>query len=264
MTAVLVAIPAHDEEPELAICLRHLRAAVVRALATADPPTIVVSLAAHRCVDDTFAIARGILAGFPVRALVTRDALSGSVGDVRRRLVYLARAHVDERVEATWLLNTDADSRVPPDWIVETVRVAESTGVVAVAGMVQLHGWQPPPTLRLRYARLIEAKIDESGHGHVYGANLAVRLDAYDRAGGFRGVLGEDQDLVDRVRAGGEPVLSTFAPLVSTSARTPGRADGGLGTLLQRLSEEDRAAPVVARAVVAQAVHHGGLGHRRR
>ncbi len=89
--------------------------------------------------------------------------------------------------------------------------------------------------------------MDEIGHRHVYGANLAVRLDAYDRVGGFRGVLGEDQDLVDRLRAAGEPVLATYAPLVSTSARTPGRAEGGLGSLLQRLGEDERAECVVAR-----------------
>ncbi len=53
MTTVLVAIPAHDEAEELGECLRHLHTAVTRASSLADPPTVLVSLAAHRCVDET-------------------------------------------------------------------------------------------------------------------------------------------------------------------------------------------------------------------
>jgi GT2 family glycosyltransferase len=73
----------------------------------------------------------------------------------------------------------------------------------------------------------------------VYGANLAVRLDAYLRVGGFRDVHGEDQDLVDRLRGAGEPVTSLLSPLVLTSARYDGRAENGLAALLERLSRSE-------------------------
>lgn len=248
MTTVLVAVPAHDEAQEVGACLAHLRAAVVAALAVPSPPSVRVAVSAHRCRDDTEARAVEALGDFPVPHLVTRDERRVGVGGVRRRLVDLVRTGLQAPGEDTWLLNTDADSYVPPDWIVETLRLvgpgrplgAGAAAPVAVAGMVELRGWAPSQLLRERYARLVAAQRDAGGHTHVYGANLAVRLDAYDRVGGFRAVHGEDQDLVDRLRAGGEVVVSSVEPVVSTSARSPGRAEHGLGALLARLDRLDR------------------------
>ncbi|MEP6815835.1 MAG: glycosyltransferase [Marmoricola sp.] len=237
MTRVLVAIPAQDEADEIAACLEHVATAVRLARASASYEQVTVAVAAHRCTDHTFAAARAALAGLSGPHLVTRDAVSDSVGQVRARLVASAARRERADPSRTWVLNTDADSHVPPDWIPATLDQARRGHATAVTGMVELRGWDPPPHVRERYQALIGAGVGPDGHTHVYGANLAVRLDAYERVGGFRAVHGEDQDLVDRLRSAGERVVSAFAPLVRTSARHPGRADGGLGDLLDRMHE---------------------------
>ncbi len=238
MSDVLVAIPAHDEADEITGCLRHLSDAVRWAQSSPSYGRIHVAVAGHRCRDDTVAHARAELSALPGRHLVEVDEDSGTVGEARARLVQAAVAELRLEPSRTWVLSTDADSHVPPDWITGTVDAARRAHAVAVAGMVELRDWEAPDAVRARYRALVEAGIGPDGHTHVYGANLAVRLDAYDRAGGFRSGHGEDQDLIDRLRALGEPVLSRFAPLVRTSARQPGRAGHGLGALLQRMQDE--------------------------
>jgi Glycosyltransferase like family 2 len=236
VTDVLVAIPAHDEQAEIAGCLEHLAVAVRQAQASPAYGRVRVAVAAHRCHDETFAVARDLLAGLPGRHLVVRDEASTTVGEVRARLVAAGSADLDP--SRTWLLSTDADSHVPADWVTGSVAVARHAAAVAVAGMVELRDWDAPAEVLERYRALVAGGLTPDGHTHVYGANLAVRLDAYLRVGGFRAGHGEDQDLVDRLRAAGEHVLSRFSPLVRTSARRPGRAEHGLGALLQRMQED--------------------------
>lgn len=248
MTEVLIAIPAHDEAAEIGSCLEHVARAVRLARERAVHVRISVAVAAHRCADDTFEVAVAALADLPGRHLVTRDEVSHTVGQVRARLVARAALQVRAGPERTWLLSTDADSLVPTDWVVDTLDAARRRQAVAVAGMVGLRGWDAPPEVRQRYQALVEAGVGPDGHTHVYGANLAVRLDAYQRVGGFGAGHGEDQDLVDRLRAAGEHVVSSFTPLVWTSARHPGRAEHGLGALLQRMQE----APVAGVGVSAR------------
>lgn len=244
MTDVLVAIPAHDEGEEILACLEHLAVAVRRAQACSAYTGVTVAVSAHRCRDDTWAKASGALARMPVRHRVVRDEVSRTVGEVRARLIRRVVAELGPEPTDTWLLSTDADSHVPEDWIVATLDQARRAEAVAVAGMVELRAWDAPAEALARYVALVDAGLTGEGHTHVYGANLAVRLDAYLRVGGFRPGHGEDQDLVDRLRAAGEPVLSRFAPLVRTSARHPGRAEHGLGALLDRLQGDAVAVPL--------------------
>lgn len=239
MSAALVAVPARDEERDLPSCLSHVLAAAAAAQAVGEVDTVTVAVAAHRCTDATQAIAERMLSThLRIGGLVLPDPSSRTVGDVRRRLIEAALAvpGVAEQPDRTWLFNTDADSYVPSDWLYSTLRQANSLDAAAVAGLVDLRDWEAPETARLRYAEIIQDGCTPSGHNHVYGANLAVRLDAYLSVGGFRGVAsGEDTDLVDRVRAGGWTVASLRRPVVSTSTRYPGRAEHGLGSLLGRL-----------------------------
>jgi hypothetical protein len=72
-------------------------------------------------------------------------------------------------------------------------------------------------------------------NGHVHGANLGVRADAYLRAGGFATLPEhEDVDLVARLRA--DPrvdVRPSDAADVLTSGRTTGRTPGGYAGYLR-------------------------------
>ena len=78
-------------------------------------------------------------------------------------------------------------------------------------------------------------------HDHVYGANLAVRADAYLAVGGFPAVPhGEDQALVDRLQLSGYRLLRTAQVTVRTSGRLAARAPGGLADRLAMVEEACR------------------------
>lgn len=232
MTRVVVAVPAHDEAAEIADCLGAVRVAASRALSEGVCSAVTIAVSLNRCTDATDVEVQRALGSWRDR-LVVEDDTSNTVGGVRGDLV--ARATGRRRPRTTWVFNTDADSRAPEDWITSTLHQVQGAGAVAAAGMVALRGWSAARAVQDDYRALLERGIDGHVHTHVYGANLAVRLDAYRRVGGFHPVHAEDQDLVDRLRLAGEPVATLLAPVVLTSAREPGRAEGGLGSLLQRL-----------------------------
>ncbi|PPK65047.1 hypothetical protein V5P93_004208 [Actinokineospora auranticolor] len=96
----------------------------------------------------------------------------------------------------------------------------------------------------LRYAHVLDKARLPEGHGNVYGANLGIRADAYDAVGGFGSLsTGEDHDLWRRLGQGGHPRAYADHITVTTSARTRGRARGGLADLLDSL--ESTAGPPV-------------------
>lgn len=233
---ILVAIPAHNEQQLLGRALR----AVLRSAAELRrhrPVRVAIGVAAHRCSDDTFALAADILTDAEnIEAVVVRDRTSGSVGEVRRRLIsQLAGWHL--LPTETWILSTDADSVVPRDWMTSMMAIAERESAVAVAGMTELVDWSASRQARAAYQAIIAAGLSaDGGHGHVYAANLAVRLDAYLAAGGFPDAeSAEEHALVHAIRAGGGLVATPRAPKVRTSGRIPGRAAHGLANLLATL-----------------------------
>ncbi|MCW2756630.1 MAG: acylphosphatase [Nocardioidaceae bacterium] len=241
MTRVLVAVPAHDEADEIGGCLSSVVAAASCALGDGTCSEVSIGVALHRCTDTTKEVVERTIRSWADR-VVLDDEESGNVGAVRAGLVRALSSSTRAEPSTTWIFNTDADSRVPEDWITSTLRLVARSDSTAAAGMVDLREWSAPLDLLDEYNRLLATGIRGADHSHVYGANLAVRLDAYDRAGGFRPVHAEDHDLVDRLRLAGESVATLLAPVVLTSAREPGRAAGGLGTLLHdlRLSRDAR------------------------
>jgi len=222
---VVVAVPARDEQSRLGACLESIRVAARAALASGAAGRVQVVVGANRCTDATVAVAESFLERRPVlRGLVLRDDVSATVGEVRRTAVQTAVRSLPRDPGTTWVFSTDADSTVPRAWITDTLRQARETGAVAVAGLVDLDSWHAGAHARLAYARIISAGVRAGGHDHVYGANLAVRLDAYVAVGGFEAVpVGEDRALVERLRAAGWVVLASVEPVVRTSARMPGR-----------------------------------------
>lgn len=238
---VIVAVPAHDETDRIANCLESVVVAATAAIADGTLGRVLVAVAAHRCSDDTAERARSALQKLSVTwpsgisGVVRPDENSATVGDVRARLI----RHAACRAQITpgdWIFNTDADSVVPADWITATLRQAEANGASAVAGLVSVTGWAASARARQQYRKILRMGMTDHGHRHVYGANLAVRWDAYQRAGGFATVThGEDTQLIQQLRKRGEQIITTFTPVVNTSGRVPGRAEHGLGELLGRL-----------------------------
>ena len=106
----------------------------------------------------------------------------------------------------------------------------------AVVGVTTLDRWVGSVEASAAYDRLLREKTQGDTHHHVYGANLAVRADAYLDVGGFpHAVHGEDQALVDALEAAGHRLLRTTAVTVVTSGRLVGRATGGLADRLASL-----------------------------
>ena len=242
---VIVAVPARNEERRIGRSLCGvLLAAREAARAGQGQPAVRtrVVLGAHRCTDATAGTARLLLDAAPdVPSHVVLDDESESVGGVRAVAVAAGLAagrHAGADPTRTWIFSTDADSCVPVDWITATLRQASEAGSVAAVGLVSLDPWAADDAAHRAYARILAQGAGPGGHSHVYGANLAVRLDAYLAVGGFEALPhGEDQALVGRLRQAGWPVLSTLRPVVRTSARMPGRAAHGLGDLLRTLAD---------------------------
>jgi len=115
--------------------------------------------------------------------------------------------------------------------------------------MTELEGFAGTDEALVRYQRLIDSKLVDGDelrqHDHVYGANLAIRADAYVAVGGFpHQPHGEDQSLVDLLLARGERVLRTREIVVATSGRQLGRAPHGLASVLRDLDDPSHVSPM--------------------
>jgi hypothetical protein len=247
--AVAVVIPARDEEDGIEACLGSVRAALGR---LPDGVASVVTVVLDRCVDRTPDLVESRLAGWP-------DAVSLHVGAGRRRpssapvhivagcgvgalrdlgvrdaLARLGPVHPSD----VWVLCTDADTTVPADWAREHLRLA-AAGAAGVAGMADLAARGPLSRAAVRrHDEIVRELLVGPSHGHVYGANLGVRGDAYLAVGGFPAEgPGEDHGLWAALSRAGYPLVAPTALRVRTSPRTVGRARGGLADLLQSLHD---------------------------
>lgn len=223
ISVVAVVIPAKDEEELLPRCLASVGTAVA-ALARAAPHIQAsVTVVLDGCRDGS----AEVVARSPGVDSVKADA--GSAGAARDLGVRRAIAASDTAAERTWIATTDADSRVPPDWLVQHLALAES-GVGLLLGTVEPDAADLEPRRRRAW---LDAHWLADGHRHVFGANLGVRADVYEAAGGFPAAAsGEDVALVRAAKALGVRWSATDACRVRTSGRLRGRARGGFADYL--------------------------------
>lgn len=225
LQSISVVIPACNEEVLIESCLASVFASVltVRRELGAHAPAIDVVVVADRCEDATVALARA--AGATVATIEAR-----SVGTARRTGVALALRRGLGPHARRWIANTDADSTVPTNWLVDQVAIA-GRGFEVMIG-----------TVRPDFADLTPEQEDlwratharGFANGHVHGANLGVRADAYLAAGGFLDAAeSEDTDLVERLAARGARMLATDGCEVVTSGRQLGRTPGGYAGYLR-------------------------------
>jgi len=225
LDAFVVVIPAHNEEALIGAALEAMLAAVRFAQDT-DPttPHIEVVVVADACTDRTVEIACEF-AGVRVCAVDGHN-----VGAARASGVELALEQLDCPLDRVWIGNTDADSRVPLSWILTQVRIARR-GFAGMIGTVrpdfddltsnQIRVWQATHT-------------PGRPNGHVHGANLGVRADAYLAVGGFLAQPAhEDVTLVDRLIARGFALLPSDECEVITSGRRQGRTPEGYAAYLR-------------------------------
>ncbi|MFI5615604.1 glycosyltransferase [Amycolatopsis sp. NPDC051903] len=222
--AVAVVVPARDEAALLPGCLAALDLSLSRLPAGIGRVVVVV---ADRCADKTAAIARRSGAHVVPN---TEFTTIGAVRDLGCRTALAALpAHEPSKI---LLLNTDGDTEVAGAWAERHLARARR-GWHASAGPAQLS--EPFPGTRDAAARY--RGIVARDKPNVYGANLAVRADAYRAIGGFGPIAtGEDHALWQRLGEAGFRRCHEPAARVFTSPRRQGRAPGGLAALLWELN----------------------------
>ncbi|MEO7124121.1 MAG: glycosyltransferase [Lacisediminihabitans sp.] len=220
---VVVVIPARDEAETLRECVRSVersRCALGNELQT---HTVLVL---DTCTDDS--------------AIIAAEFDDVSVLSVRFANVGKSRAHgvahglqlANDDPAAVWIATTDADSVVADGWLREHVN-ASCSGADALVGSVV-------PLLddldEARRTAWLASHSPGSTLGHVHGANLGIRADAYLAAGGFTArKRNEDVSLVERLRDTDARILHSEREPVTTSSRLNGRVEGGYAKYLTDL-----------------------------
>jgi hypothetical protein len=248
----VVAIPVKDEAERLPACLQ--------ALATqegVDLGDVAVLVMLNNCTDGTAQAVRAAAAALPYRLemhQVELDAAHANAGWARRlAMEAAAKIAAPDGV----LLTTDADTLVHCDWIEANLREIE-TGHDAVAGYVMADPMElmelPPAILergRLEWeyqqlAAELDARVDCEEHdawprhNQNCGASAAVTLRAYRLIGGLPPrPVGEDRALFEMIRRIDGKIRHSLEVQVVTSARTDGRASGGLADEIRLRTDPD-------------------------
>ena len=234
-----IAIPARNESDLITRCLDALAAQTV------GPDRFVTVVLVNNCSDDTADMARNFR-GLP--NLIVEEVRfapeAAHAGAARRAVVGLAASLSDI------VLTTDADCIADADWV-EAMLDAFARGADAVAGAVS-GDWeelrhQPAEALAIGklewdYLSLMaeaEAVFDPREHdpwprhAQQCGANLGITRAMLETVGGIPSIAtGEDRVLIATVEAAGGKVRHDPRPHVTASARTAGRASGGMADAL--------------------------------
>lgn len=257
----IVAVPARNEEallPELISALA--RQSILDKLA--EPlPVIVVLNNTH---DRSASVAREAAKLAPEidLTLVQIDfpPERAHVGSARR----LAMEMAAERYPSGVILTTDADAVPQHDWIEANLRAIEAGADIVggrIVGNAQEEEALGPDFLRragthARYKLLRDElawlidPIDHDPwprHQDHTGASLAVRSEVYRKVGGLDPLRSrEDIAFVSKVVAAGFRLSHPLDVAVTVSARTQGRASGGMAECLRNwIREEQEGAPVL-------------------
>jgi hypothetical protein len=243
-----VCVPARDEADRLPILLDAL------ARQDVDGP-VRVSILINNTVDDSVAAVARAQAAWGERlhlAVACHDLPPerAHAGTARRLAMEAGLARIDP--DCGVLISTDADTRPPPDWI-SAMLCAIDAGLDIVGGRIVVDDAEPLAAamdamqIKLdRYwacVRAIEDDIDPCRwdpaprHGDHTGASLAILAPLYRAAGGVPAIpAGEDRALVEAAVAAGGRLGHPMSVWTRVSARTIGRATGGMADHMQALS----------------------------
>lgn len=238
---IVVAVPVKDEEERIGLCLEALMMQE-----EVDFSSLTVVLLLNNCVDGTAERVRAFAPQLPFRLEMHSVQLPPEKANAgwARKLAMDAAA----RLVASdgLILTTDADTMAHEDWIVANQREIDN-GHDAVAGYVMadpMELMQLPPailergSLEWEYQQLaaeLDARADPEPHdawprhNQNCGASAAVTAAAYRAIGGLPPrPVGEDRALFEMLRRIDGKIRHSLEVQVITSARTDGRASGGL------------------------------------
>lgn len=257
----VVAIPARDEEALLPRLIAALGRQTVLARLTSPLEVIVVL---NNTADGSRRAAEAAAELAPRLRLTIEDVVyppaRAHVGMARAFAMDLAATKAPEGI----ILTTDADAVPAETWIEANLR-AIAAGADIVGGHIVGDpeeearlgpGFLHRAGLHARYGALCDelaALVDPLSHDpwprhHDHsGGSLAVRAAVYRAVGGMEPLpFREDVAFVSRVRAAGFLLRHPLDVTVTVSARTQGRAKGGMADCLTAwLREEERGEPVL-------------------
>ena len=251
---IVVAVPVKDEEERIAACLSSLIGQV-----EVDFDDVAVILLLNNCTDATAERVRACADALPFALELRHVELPAAYANAgwARRLAMEAAA--DWVCPDGLILTTDADTLMEADWIAANLREI-AAGADAVAGYVNADPFElmelPPAilergSLEWEYQQLdaeMVARVDPDPHdpwprhNQNCGASAAITCSAYRRIGGLPPkAVGEDRALFEMVRRVDGRIRHSLDVQVVTSARTDGRALGGLSDAIRLRGEPDHA-----------------------
>ena len=277
-----VCVPARNEE----ICLPVL----LQALADQDVDGVVpVAIGLNNTQDGSIAAIDAARRRFRDRLFIQVEETTFSpplahAGSARRHAMELGAQALGQCDDGV-LISTDADARPPATWVRACLE-ALAAGADVVGGQLVIDDAEPlSPVMAQGRAlwetywqrvRAVEDAVDPIDwdpvprHGDHTGASLALRVSTWRAAGGVPAIAqGEDRALVAAALANGARLSHPMSVWTRVSARTVGRADGGmaqhLAVMAQTLAEgRPLMAPSLAqwqaRAEWRRRVRTGGLG----
>ena len=249
---IVVAIPVNNEVERIPLCLESLMLQV-----EVDFDQIAVLLLLNNTTDGTGEAVKGFVDQLPYRIELHSVDLPAPYANAgwARRLAMEAAA--DLVAPGGLILTTDADTVAHEDWIAANRRVI-AQGHDAVAGYVMadpMELMQLPPailergSLEWEYQQLaaeLDARADDEPHdpwprhNQNCGASAAVTLQAYRAIGGLPPrPVGEDRALFEMLRRIDGKIRHSLEVQVVTSARTDGRASGGLADEIRLRTDPD-------------------------
>lgn len=244
----VVCVPARNEAERLP----RLLAALAGQDGFSAGHRLRVVVVANNCTDGTAAVVRDLgLDTIDLRLIeATFTGADAHVGTARRRALdagadWLEAGGAPDGV----LLTTDADARLDPSWVTANLAALEHAEIVGGRLVIDDDGAADPVLAAFhaqveRYwagVRRLEDALDPPPHdpaprhGDHTGGSLALRASLYRAVGGLPAIpRGEDNALVAAVQRAGGRLRHCPAVSVRVSARTSGRAEGGMAVEMLR------------------------------
>ena len=247
-TPFCVCVPARNETTRLPIRLDALAAQTIAG-------RIPVAVCINNSEDDSVSTVQDLAARHAGRLDIVSESRTfppalAHAGSARGHAMEMGYRSLDGARGV--LISTDADCRPPPGWIAANLAAMDS-GADIVGGRIVLDDAEPIDpvivAMRARFddywaaVRAIEDAIDPSPHdppprhGDHNGASIAIDAALYRKIGGVPAIAsGEDRSMVVAAIAAGGRLVHPPAVWTRVSARTDGRAAGGMAIAMAELA----------------------------
>ena len=249
---LVVAVPVRDEEERIGLCLDSLARQD-----DVDFAEVAVVLLLNNTTDGTADEVRMLAPHAPFVTWMHQVDLAPAQANAGWARKLAMDAALALAAPNGLLLTTDADTLVNEDWVASNRREV-AAGADAVAGYVMADPMElmqldaavlERGRLEWQYQQLageLTARVDREPHdpwprhNQNCGASAAITVDAYRAIGGLPPMpVGEDRALFEEVRRLDGRVRHSLEVQVVTSARTDGRATGGLADEIRLRTDPD-------------------------